>query len=195
QEGKFRSDLFYRLNGFTIELPPVRERGEDIRLLLEHFLAHFRNELHKTQVEGIADETLALLMNYSWPGNVREMQSVVRQALLNATGPVIVPDCLPPEIRNGKAAPAPAPAAAANDDLPESDLGAFIDRRLPAGTTDLYAESMHMLERYLLTRVLRETGGNQSKAAQILGITRGKIRDRIAAFGIKLEHGVHLDAE
>ncbi len=193
QAGKFRSDLFYRLNGFTIELPPVRERGEDIRLLLEHFLAHFRNELHKTQVEGIADETLASLMNYSWPGNVREMQSVVRQALLNATGPVIVPDCLPPEIRSGKAAP--AQAAAANDDLPESDLRAFIDRRLPAGSTDLYAESMHMLERYLLTRVLRETSGNQSKAAEILGITRGKIRDRIAAFGIKLEHGVHLHAE
>lgn len=193
QAGQFRSDLFYRLNGFTIELPPLRERGEDIRLLLEHFLGHFRGELHKTQVEGIADETLASLTNYTWPGNVREMQSVVRQALLNATGPVIVPDCLPPEIRNGKTAL--VLTTAANDGLPEYDLQAFVDRRLPAGSTDLYAEAMHILERYLLTRVLRETGGNQSKAAEILGITRGKIRDRIASFGIKLEHGVHLDAE
>ena len=193
REGKFRSDLVYRLNGFTIELPALRERGEDIRLLLEYFLARFRSELHKSQVEGIADETLASLMNYSWPGNVREMQSVVRQALLNATGPVIVPDCLPSEIRIGKATP--TPTTTVSDGLPESDLRAFVDRRLPAGSTDLYAEAMHVMERYLLTRVLRETGGNQSKAAEILGITRGKIRDRIAAFGIKLEHGVHLDAE
>ncbi len=191
QEGKFRNDLFYRLNGFTVELPPLRERGEDIRLLLEHFLARFRIDLKKTAVEGIADEAASLLMSYAWPGNVREMQSVIRQSLLNATGSVIVTDCLPVEIRSGQRPSSPG----TKEGFPDFDLMGFIDRRLQAGSKNLYAEALELMERYLLARVLSETGGNQSRTAEVLGITRGKIRDRIAAFGIKLDKAVSLEED
>lgn len=189
RDGRFRSDLFYRLNGFTIELPPLRDRGEDIRLLLEHFLARFRSELKKSDVEGIADEAASLLTSYSWPGNVREMQSVVRQALLNATGSVIIPECLPVEIRSGQH----ALRQPASDGLPDCDLKGFVDRQLRAGSKNLYNEALEMMERFIVTRVLIESGGNQSRAAETLGITRGKVRDRIIAFGIKLDKTVSMN--
>ncbi|MBI1902526.1 MAG: sigma-54-dependent Fis family transcriptional regulator [Planctomycetia bacterium] len=189
-EGKFRSDLYYRLHGFTIDLPPLRERGEDVSLLLEHFLARFRRELGKPEVTGIAVEAASLLVNYPWPGNVRELQSVVRRALLSATGPVIVPEFLPDEIRGIKSRPAPS---SNGNRLPKSDLKPLVEGRLREGSTDLYAETLEAMERYLITRVLQETGGNQSRAAEILGITRGKIRDRIAAFGISLGKEVSID--
>ena len=188
-DGQFRTDLYFRLNGFTIELPPLRERGDDIPLLLEHFLARFRNELKKTEVTGIATDAAEALMKYRWPGNVRELQSVLRQALLRATGSVIVPDFLPDTIRTGSTFGLEAPPPG---DSSKSDLQAFVESRLMAGSTDLYTEAVEHLERYLLTRVLQETGGNQSKAAAILGITRGKIRDRIAAFGISLNTAVQI---
>jgi two-component system nitrogen regulation response regulator GlnG len=78
--------------------------------------------------------------------------------------------------------------------LPASDLAGFVDERLRAGTRELYAETVEMMERYLMTRVLRETRGNQTKTAEILGITRGKVRDRISNFGISLDKNVTLDA-
>lgn len=189
-EGKFRSDLYYRLNGFTIELPPLRDRGEDVAHLLEHFLARFRAELGKLEVDGLAAAAVSLLTAYHWPGNVREMQSVIRQALLNTTGPVVVPDHLPDAVRG--TSPRLANQNGSQNGLPESDLKPFIERQLQAKSGELYAETLEHMERYLITRVLKETHGNQSKAAQILGITRGKIRDRIAAFGLKLEKEVSL---
>jgi two-component system nitrogen regulation response regulator GlnG len=191
-EGKFRSDLYYRLHGFTIELPPLRERGDDILLLLENFLNRLPPELGKSHVEGIAPDAVALLMNYSWPGNVREMLSVIGQALLNATGPVIVPEFLPESVRKGIVRPAPT-ASSSNNHGPGSDLKPFIEERLQAGSTNLYAESLEAMERYLISRVLQETAGNQSKAAKILGITRGKIRDRVAAFNVVLNKVVSID--
>ena len=189
-EGKFRSDLYYRLHGFTIELPPLRERGDDILLLLENFLTRLPPELGKTHVEGIAPDAVSLLMNYPWPGNVREMLSVVRQALLNATGPVIVPDFLPDAVRTGFVRATPSPS---NNHRPGSDLQPFVEERIRAGSTNLYAESLEAMERYLISRVLQETAGNQSKAAKILGITRGKIRDRVAAFNVMLNRVVSID--
>ncbi|HQU46814.1 MAG TPA: sigma-54 dependent transcriptional regulator, partial [Pirellulales bacterium] len=88
-DGDFRADLYYRLNGYTIKLPPLSERGDDIVLLLEHFLARFCQSLNK-DVQGISPDALELLLKYPWPGNVREMQSVIRQSLLQATGEVLM---------------------------------------------------------------------------------------------------------
>ena len=102
-DGQFRADLYYRLNGFTIQLPPLRERRDDIMVLLEHFLQRFSRELGK-DVHGISPEALDILMRYPWPGNVRELQSVLKQALLHATGSVLVPDFLPEQIKSGKTA-------------------------------------------------------------------------------------------
>lgn len=241
-DGEFREDLFYRLNGFTIDLPPLRERQEDIPLLLEYFLRRARKEMGKHNLDGLSPAALEALTAYHWPGNVRQLQSVVRQAVLNTTGTVLGVEALPASVLQPAAplkpiaapttTPAVAPAAhvsvavappplreAATADklLAESPSGepSFSDAAVFAGdevvapvgqgivefiesrlntSTDLYAESMRELERYLFTRVLETTGGNQSRAAEILGITRGKVRDRIAAFNIQLDRTVTVGA-
>lgn len=194
--GSFREDLFYRLNGMTISLPPLRERGNDIALLVEHYLNEACYEMGRTETEGISSEALELMIQYNWPGNVRELQSVVRQSLLKSTSPIIVPSFLPDELSrrfNSQAALLESQNEVDGDDLPLADLRLFVDQRLANQSTDLYSETLEAMERYLLTRVLNETGGNQTRAAEILGITRGKIRDRIAQFGISLEKTVSID--
>jgi DNA-binding protein Fis len=103
---------------------------------------------------------------------------------------VIVPDFLPEVVRTGMVRVAPTPG---NNHSPASDLKPFVEDRLKAGSTNLYAESLEAMERYLISRVLQETAGNQSKAAKILGITRGKIRDRVAAFNVVLNKVVSID--
>jgi two-component system nitrogen regulation response regulator GlnG len=188
EKAEFRADLFYRLNGVTIFLPPLKDRREDIPLLLQHFLTSASRELGKPEIEGISPEALRLLQAYDWPGNVRELQSVVRQSVLKTTGPVIVPEFLPPEVHGN------SPVRTSEDSTrSEIDLQGFVERRLQSGTTDLYAETVEVMERYLFTRVLKETAGNQSRAAEILGITRGKVRDRIAAFNISVDTSVSID--
>ncbi|MEQ9409330.1 MAG: sigma-54 dependent transcriptional regulator [Fuerstiella sp.] len=189
EDGEFREDLFYRLNGITITLPPLRDREGDISLLLEHYLKVCASQMGKHDCEGISPEALKLLKDYSWPGNVREMQSVVRQALLNATGPVIVPSFLPPEITGAMT----AVPVTRNPTGVESDLAPFVNQRLAAESNDLYAETLEQMERYLMTRVLQAAEGNQTKAAQILGVTRGKVRDRVNQFGISLDKKVTLE--
>src|SRR3984957_19236548 len=190
-KGEFREDLYYRLNGFTIKLPALRERGEDILLLLEHLLSRFGRELHKPEVPGISPEALEMLMRYNWPGNVRELEAVVRQALLNTTGNVILPDFLPETVRMvGRGA---AAMSASSHDTPPSDLQPFVDECLQNGSTDMYTASVEMMERYLLTRVLRHTRGNQSQAARMLGITRGSLRNKMRALRIQLGSTVKVD--
>lgn len=181
---QFRSDLFYRLSIFTIKLPPLRERLDDLSLLVDHFLKRFNRELGK-EVQRVDPETLDILRKHSWPGNLRELQSVLKQALLRATGPVLLADFLPP-----LGAPEPAPALAM-----ANDWDAFVQQRIDAGSQDLYAELLEQMESHLLTRVLNYTGGNQLQAAKILGITRGSLRTKIRALGIMIEKGVWSDED
>lgn len=211
----FREDLMYRLNGFTISLAPLRDRREDIPLLLEYFLRRAKSETGRTELIGVSPAALNLLVAYDWPGNVRQLQSVIRQSLINTTGTVIGIDSLPNFIRD-QSIPEPFSSLTSSDssiaavgesessyvshstsssdaapqELLESEdfrLVQFIDDRIDAGSVDLYAEAIEKLERLLFARVLDKTGGNQSKTADILGITRGKVRDRIAAFGIQID--------
>eukprot|EP00475_Leptophrys_vorax_P030369 TRINITY_DN45443_c1_g1_i4.p1 TRINITY_DN45443_c1_g1~~TRINITY_DN45443_c1_g1_i4.p1 ORF type:complete len:505 (+),score=27.66 TRINITY_DN45443_c1_g1_i4:67-1581(+) len=205
----FRADLLYRLNGVTIFIPPLRERREDIQPLLKHFLMRSQQALSKLHIEGLSPQSLELLTNYSWPGNIREMYSVVQQAVLNAIGPIIIPEFLPRQITDAHPVPAHAPAAPIVKEEPSApiemhsvpaaqtssldDLSAFIDNELRSKSTDLYAAVVDRVERYLITRVLQETNGNQSRTAEILGVTRAKIRDRIATFNISMEHKVRMD--
>lgn len=205
----FRADLLYRLNGMTISLPPLRERRDDIPLLLKYFLAKAQASLNKQHIEGMSPECLQLLTNYEWPGNVREMQSIVQQAVLNTIGPIIIPEFLPREISSGRRSGtdgpshevaaktvAEPPIAPAESDSPSiADLGHYIEQRLASKSTNLATEVIERVERYLFTRVLQVTNGNQSQAAEILGVTRGKIRDRIAAFNISMERQVRMDSE
>jgi len=189
-EGTFRADLYYRLNGFTITVPPMRERGDDIVLLLERFFNLYARQLGK-DVHGISPGALKLLVEYPWPGNVREMQSAVRRALLQTTGSVLTSDLLPDEIRTGIRHESAANGAAPADGV----LERLIDKQLRTGTDNLYSEALALMETCLLTRVLKLTGGNQSHAARILGITRGSLRNKIHALNIQIESVVLLDDE
>jgi two-component system nitrogen regulation response regulator GlnG len=177
--GRFRQDLFYRLSVFTIHLPPLRERGDDLALLVQHYVRRFDRELGKN-VQGVAPETMDLLRQYGWPGNVRELQSVLKQALLQATGAILAPDFLPASLaKRGNA----GDAVSADDTRP---LLQFIDEQLAAGSEDLYEQALRRLERLLLGRVLQHTNGNQVQAAKILGITRGSLRNKLRELGITI---------
>jgi len=210
ENGTFRGDLFYRLNVVTIFLPPLRERIEDIPLLLQYFLTRVRKELNKPEIEGISHEAMELLQAYDWPGNIRELQSTVRQCVLKATGPVIVPDFLPKtlarsghsEVTNSSRSPGQdvestlRPIERENSGSGSQwNLQEFVEARLVEGTANLYAEALEVMERFLFTRVLQATGGNQTKTSEILGITRGKVRDRIASFNISVGKRITIDGE
>jgi two-component system nitrogen regulation response regulator GlnG len=184
--GEYRSDLYYRLNVFTIQLPPLRERTEDMPELVHHFLQRYSRELHK-DIQSVAPETLELLKAYPWPGNIRELQSVLKQAMLNASGPVLVPAFLPAVIQTGTPPKLNGPVSA--------DWERNLQERIQAGSQDLYAEMLTLMERQLLTTVLRHTQGNQLQAAKILGITRGSLRTKIRALGITIGRAVSSDDE
>jgi two-component system nitrogen regulation response regulator GlnG len=188
-DGQFRPDLFYRLNGFTIRLPPLRDRADDILLLLEHFLGRFNHDLGRNVCD-ISPEALDLLMHYGWPGNVRELQAVVKQALLHATGPVLLPEFFPEEVRSGGRT---SSSGGADEVGRCTEFETFVDKQLREGTEDLYSETLGYMERMLLTRVLKHTDGNQSRAAKILGITRGSLRNKIRTLRITIDQVVGVD--
>jgi nitrogen regulation protein NR(I) len=174
--GSFRQDLYYRVSVFSLPLPPLRERGDDLNLLLQHYLRRFSRELGK-EVQTVAPEASKLLENYAWPGNVRELQSVLKQALLQSTGSILLPDFLPAVLQEDEQREREGGFAA---------VGEFIEARLQAGTQNLYEEAIQRIERLLLTCVLRHTAGNQLQAAKILGITRGTLRTKLRELGITI---------
>ncbi len=188
EEGEFRLDLFHRLNAFEILLPALRERGEDLPRLIEHYLHRFNESLGKS-ISGFSEEAARLLTNFRWPGNIRQLQSVIRKSMLMATSPVILPEFLPEEVvsqassSNGR-----KPVSAVNED--ESGFDRFCQQRHEAGSNNLYAEALEWMERRLVTRVLQGCDGNQSKAAEQLGITRGSLRTKIRSLGISIGHVV-----
>jgi DNA-binding NtrC family response regulator len=184
--GTFRPDLYYRLNGFMIKLPPLRDRGDDLLLLIEAFLSRYSRELDKP-VHRVSPDALKALLEYPWPGNVRELQTGLRKALLNLTGPVLLPEFLPEEVRSGERARS-SHAAVPTEEGVSRDLGALLDNRLAAGSENIYAEAVEFMERYVVTKVLQLTAGNQSKAAKMLGITRGSLRNKTNSLGIKIDH-------
>jgi DNA-binding NtrC family response regulator len=190
EEGTFRSDLYYRLSGFTIQLAPLRERPEDLVPLLENYLAVFSGELSK-DVHGISPEAMDVLLNYSWPGNVRELQNVLKQTLLRSAGHVIIPEFIPERIR----VPDEEIVDSTVSEASGTDLRQFVDERLAAGSKDLYAEALEFMERYVVTRVLRVCEGNQSKAARMLGITRGCLRSKVRALKVSIDTLVQVEGE
>jgi two-component system nitrogen regulation response regulator GlnG len=173
-DGSFRGDLYYRLNVCPILLPPLRERGEDLPLLAEHFVQLFNQELGRS-IQTIAPRTFDALKAYDWPGNVRQLQSVLKQALLAAAGTTLLPEFLPEAVHQRE-----APASTSSLD----DLDHFIQTRLQAGAGNLYAEFQALTDRHLLSRVINTTGGNLSQAARLLGIARATLRTKLETLGI-----------
>ncbi len=186
-QGRFRKDLYYRLNVITIRIPPLRDRSDDVPELAHYFLFRYARELGLT-VSGFAPEALAMLRQCPWPGNVRELQSAIKQAMLSATGHVILPEFLPEAVRCGTApAPAvPAPAASAGS----LDVGALVESLLAGGRTDLHATVIAAVERELFQRVLRHTGGHQTQASELLGLNRATLRHKLRTLGLGVDRVV-----
>ena len=182
-DGQFRSDLYYRLNVSSIDLPPLRERGDDLILLADHFIRRYSREFNK-RVAGIAEETLVLFQSCDWPGNVRELQSVLKHGLLQTVGPVLLPHHLPRSFQNeiGKiVSETPVSVVSA------TSIERFINERLNASSTNLYAEWLGSAEKDLLAIVLKNTGGNLSQAAKILGLHRTTLRNKMNALKLELD--------
>jgi len=198
-DAKFRQDLFYRLGVFMIHLPPLRERGEDLPMLALQYVRRFSRELGR-EVREIAPEAMSLLCAYRWPGNIRELQSVLKQAVLRAHGYVLLLSFLP-DLSATKASSEPAGVIAgstrppANSDASAIDLEAFLKERLAEGRRDLYADTRNFVDRFLLVRVLEHSKGNYSAAAEVLGISRQTMRIKLRALGITVGHSVELDED
>ncbi|QDV20566.1 Nitrogen regulation protein NR(I) [Gimesia panareensis] len=181
-ENQFRLDLLYRLNAFTVRMPPLRERIADLPLLIEHLLVKCNQQFNK-QIKLISSEAMDLLNTYNWPGNVRELQSVIQYAVIHAVGEVITPDCLPESCRS----------VATLDDDSESLNKAFaglspsIQRLLNSDEPDLYRILQTELDRVMLREVLQYFHGNQVHASQRLGMSRTTLRTKLASLGLNQE--------
>jgi two-component system nitrogen regulation response regulator GlnG len=182
-EGRFRPDLYYRLSVFTIALPPLCERGDDLPMLIQHYLRRFNRELGR-EISDVAPEALDRLRAYAWPGNIRELQSVLKQALLQATGSVLIPAFLPAALGT-----AGEPTALARTEAVSAGFlfEPFIRQRLEAGGNDVYAEAHRQLDRILLPLALDFSDGNQRLAARLLGIARQTFRVRLREAGLTLK--------
>jgi nitrogen regulation protein NR(I) len=178
--GRFRHDLLYRLNVFTIRVPPLRERREDITLLIEHFLPRFSRSLGRN-IRSVAPEAERCLHGYDWPGNVRQLQSVLKYAIVQASGDVLTLESLPEDLR-ARPNLVIGQSSADSDDLAcLACLGDFAERLLRAGEMDVYRRVCLEMDRVVLTAVLRHVKGNQVKASEILGISRTTLRAKLRA--------------
>ena len=187
---QFREDLFYRLNVVRIQLPPLRERPQDVRLLVNYFLKKLARDTQHPP-KSISSGVIKALEKYHWPGNVRELENVIQRAVVVAKGDVILPGDLPPEISNpGSQATSPAQLTAAT---PASAHSAGTEMASVAGMIFRWARQdpklkiIPAVERELIIHALHETKGNQVHAARLLGITRATLRKRIDKYHIKRE--------
>ncbi|WNG26643.1 sigma-54-dependent Fis family transcriptional regulator [Cystobacter fuscus] len=172
EAGRFRKDLYYRLAVVPVTLPALRERRGDIHMLAGHFVEKYNRKLNK-KIEGIADDALALLQAYNWPGNIRELENLIERVLLFADGPLITAKDLPEPVRQA-ATPVPASPAA----LAETPPG-------EGGLKDIVRMKAAELEKDLITKALEETGGNVTRAARLLQISRKSLQTKMKEFGLR----------
>ncbi|HSP81754.1 MAG TPA: sigma-54 dependent transcriptional regulator [Myxococcaceae bacterium] len=171
EAGRFRKDLYYRLAVVPLVLPPLRERRGDIPMLARHFVEKYNRKLNK-RIEGIADDALALLQAYDWPGNIRELENLIERVLLFSDGPFITATDLPESMRQG-ATPPPAPSPASETPTGEG------------GLKDIVRMKAAELEKDLISKALEETGGNVTRAARLLQISRKSLQTKMKEFGLR----------
>ncbi len=200
---EFREDLFYRLNVVRIQIPALRERRDDIRLLVNYFLQKFARS-QKQLPKSISSEVITEFESYHWPGNVRELENVIQRSIVIAKGDAILKGDIPSEICTGRVVPthaAPvAPVPLSESESPVSSIPSSGSSPIPLVPSDLVSMAgllfqwarkdsklkiIPTVERELIIHALAETKGNQVQAAKLLGITRATLRKRVDKFGIK----------
>jgi two-component system, NtrC family, response regulator HydG len=159
EEIKLREDLYYRLNVVPIALPPLRERAEDVPLLVQHFISEF-NRKHNLQIEGPTDSATALMKAYSWPGNVRELRNVIERSVVLAKGEWIDDNDLPPYVRDPSSRPEKLMFAVGETTVADA-------------------------ERELILKTLERAGQNKAEAARQLGVDVKTIYNKLKAYGIE----------
>jgi DNA-binding NtrC family response regulator len=170
--GRFREDLFYRLNVVPVFLPPLRERREDIPLLVEHFRQKYNARLKKS-VERVEDDALSALAAYTWPGNIRELENVLERTILFAEGPVIRAADLPASLRQSQ---------------PQAEgVPAFSPPSTPGPLKEIVREQVQAIERDLIVRGLEVTGNNVTRTAKLLKISRKSLQMKMKEFGLRGE--------
>jgi two-component system nitrogen regulation response regulator GlnG len=189
--GRFRQDLLYRLNVFTIGVPPLRERREDIPLLIDHFLPRFCRGLGRN-IHAVTPEAQRRLLAYAWPGNIRQLQSVLKYAIVQGSGEVLTLDCLPENLRSSTA------LSGGRSTTPQADLAGlteFTEGLLRAGELDIYRRVCLEVDRHVLETVLRHVECNQVKASALLGISRTTLRAKLRALNLGIDKQVSPDPE
>jgi DNA-binding NtrC family response regulator len=167
----FRSDLYHRLNVVSINIPPLRERLEDIPILLEYFIKRANRETNNN-IKGFSSDVIDMLQNYSWPGNVRELENTIRRAVIFAKGNILRKEDLVipnPELSKGFI----------------DALNHIIDDILRSGGNKPYDMVISEVEKALIKRALELTKGNQVKASSLLGITRVTLRKKIEEYNLQ----------
>ena len=163
KKGSFREDLYYRLNVMTLKIPPLRERTEDIPLLCKHFIGRF-NEILAKDISGLVPDAMSRLLEYDWPGNVRQLENVIERAMVIADDSLLVPEHFAAELMNQ-------------------------DGRIGAGTVFeglSLKNAQKVVEEKLISQALTETGGNRTRAAKLLEISHPSLLTKIKAYGIDL---------
>ncbi|MEJ2059825.1 MAG: nitrogen regulation protein NR(I) [Gammaproteobacteria bacterium] len=185
REGQFREDLFHRLNVIRIHLPSLRDRREDIPLLLRHFMTHAAQELNM-EVKQLRPDVLKYLTSLDWPGNVRQLENTCRWLTVMGSGREIHMEDLPPELRESRPV-----------DTPQTDwqstLAVWADQQFAAGASQLLDTAQPAFETILIQAALRKTGGRRQEAARLLGWGRNTLTRRIKELDLKLEGGEDED--
>jgi DNA-binding NtrC family response regulator len=174
KQGTFREDLYYRLAVVPIELPPLRDRREDILPLAQHFIVKYNEENGRHVSEQIAPEVLALLEAYSWPGNVRELENAIERAVVIAPSDEVTRECLRPEISDPQSV------------ITASQEGASFGAVQDLGRGINFYEQVRRFEIDLIRRALEQTGGHQSRAARLLGMNATTLNSKIKTYRISL---------
>ncbi|ADU66112.1 sigma-54 factor interaction domain-containing protein [Desulfurispirillum indicum S5] len=180
----FREDLYYRLNVFSLRLPPLRERMEDLKEILDYFIYRYSQEYRVPQKQP-TPEALAKLRQYEWPGNVRELENVVRRALLLSNLPYLTPEDFP--LTDGDGVPFNAPESSQTlHQMIRSTALPYLHQMMDHGTGNLHELIIGSAEKSLYEIVLEYTGGNQVSAASILGVNRNTVRKKIQDYDINM---------
>ena len=173
-----------------VRVPHNRVYPIGVPLLVQHYVQRFSRELGR-EVRQVALETLERLRDYAWPGNIRELQSVLKQALLQASGTVLLPAFLP-ELAGESRKVGPEASERAAPEGAAPGLDAMLHQRLQPEAQDLYAEMHREVDRFLLPRVLEYTEGSQHQAARLLGIARKTLRQKLSDLGLHLSRALTL---